>query len=110
MLAFISALGIGKYLLIALGVLGTLAGVWFHGKSTGVKAQSADDKAVVQNAQSDAKKVVVDSEVANQQVVDAAAQKSAQVESVINRIDSEVDALPEGEAQKQLAAKYGANS
>lgn len=104
MLAFISALGIGKYLLIALGAVVAIGGAWLHGKSTGTKAQATADKAVVQNAQSDAKQTVVDSEVANQQVVDAANQKSAAVDAIVKRIDSET--VAPGEAQKELGEKY----
>ena len=101
--ALVASIGLGKILTFG-GVLIGFVAVWLHGNATGTKTQAAKDVAVVQNAQSDAKQTVVDSEVANQAVVEAAAQKSADIAATVKTIDAQPIAT--GDAQKQLLEKY----
>lgn len=73
------------------------------------KATKAVMQPKIDAANNATEKVVVDSQVADAQVKQAAADKSAQVEAIIKNIDARVDAMPEGSAADELDKKYGAD-
>lgn len=97
--------------IIVAAVTGLIAliGAVFAGHKWGSSTTTAKLQPQIDAAKQQTQNFVTESQVANAQVVQAAQDKSAQVDEVIKTIDARVDALPEGEAAKELETKYGAD-
>lgn len=87
-------------------VIGAALGLWFGGKSKGAAQKQAELQPQVDAAKAQTAAVVQQSKDADEQVKQAASDKSAQVDAVLKTIDERVNSSPEGDAQKQLQDKY----
>jgi hypothetical protein len=96
-------------IIAAVGGLIALIAAFIGGHVVGGNKKEAVLQPQIDAAKQQTQDVVTKSQVADAEVKQAAADKSAQVDEVIKTIDARVDALPEGDAAKELETKYGAD-